>query len=192
MIREVCLRLGLGLVLFPFVAWAQSGGHHGNTAATPSVEVPAKPAEDADLTRFKHAIEVQATEAQMAQFRTLASTTLAAQQRARAMRQLAVSESLAAHAQDLQDSVEEAQQQTLRFVQSFSDSQESGLKKLVRRLGTADAAVAKQADELATGLNQIPFDSRRIIAAAAGLEKSLSRLQAGQVNLAHEMGIDTR
>ena len=108
------------------------------------------------------------------------------------MRQLAVSESLAAHAQDLQDSVEEAQQQTLRFVQSFSDSQESGLKKLVRRLGTADAAVAKQADELATGLNQIPFDSRRIIAAAAGLEKSLSRLQAGQVNLAHEMGIDTR
>ncbi len=52
-------------LLFPMAALAQHGGRHGTSTPTSATTTPT---EDPDMATFKHAIAVQATEAQTAQF----------------------------------------------------------------------------------------------------------------------------
>ncbi len=178
------------LLLFPLVALGQHGGRHGSTGTGGGTTVPS---EDQDLATFKHAIAVQATEEQIAQFRLMLKSTEVARQQARDLQHLdstvSNAEGLPSKAARLEDSVEEAQSANQTFRQSLSDSQENGLKNLTKKVTKSAAAVGKNAKAISRQLEHGTVDSGRLISAAGSLEKSLAALQSDQVNLGKEMGI---
>jgi hypothetical protein len=179
--------------LFPIAVRAQHGGRHGASSGTSSGA--STPAEDPDLATFKHAIAVQVTELQIAQFHRMIQNTEAARQQAHDFQSLSAeisdSEGLTSKATGLEDSVDEAQSENRAFRRSLSDSQEGGLKNLTKKLTKSDAAVSKGAKVISQQLDQSTLNSARLASAAANLEKMLSVFQSDQLNLGKEMGIQS-
>ncbi len=174
-------------LLFPLAVVGQHGGRRGTSTSTPSGT--SAPADDPDLATFKHDVAVQATEAQIAQFGLMIKSTEAARQQAHDLQHASDSEGLISKATALQDSIEEAQSENRAFRQSLSDSQEAGLKNLIKKLTKSESAVKKGATAISQHLEQTPPDSGRLVSAAANLEKALAALQTDQLNLGKEMGI---
>ena len=182
----------LACALVPLAVIAQHGSHQGTTANNPPPAEP--PVESPDLTTFKHEVAVAATTAQAAQFHEMAQTMATARQHARALKQLSNPSDVSVairQATALQDDVDEVRRANRKFVESFSDSQDAGLKPLTKRLIKSDAAVTKEGNRLDEQLDEIPVDTSRLASTAASLEKSLRTLQASQLRLAREMGIVT-
>jgi hypothetical protein len=179
------------LVLVPLAVLAQYGGRHGGS--TNSAGKTTAPPDDPDLAGFKHAVAVQATEEQTAQFRLMTKSTETARQQAHELQHLGPnagdSVSLTHKATALQSAVEEAQTQNRTLRQSLSDAQEAGLKTLTKKLAKADAAVSKGAKALSQQLEQGPINSEGLTNVAANLEKSLLTLQSDQLSLGKEMGV---
>jgi len=177
--------------LFPLAVMGQHGGRHGTSTGTSGGTTA--PAEDSDVTTFKHAIAVQASEEQIGQFRLMIKSTAAARQQAHDLQQLGSNadnaEGLTTKATGLQDSVEEAQRENRAFRQSLSDSQEAGLKNLTKKLTKSDSAVSKDAKAISKQLEQRTLNPGRLVSAAANLEKALALFQTDQLNLGKEMGI---
>ncbi len=181
------------LLLFPLAVLGQHGGRHGGS--TGGGGGTTTPADDPDTATFKHAVAVQASEEQTAQFRRMIKSTEAAQQQAHDLQELSSKagdlEGLTSKATGLADSVEEAQSENRAFRRSLSDSQEAGLKNLTKKLTKSDSAVSKAAKAMSQQLEQSTVDSQRLARAAANLEKALAEFQSDQLNLGKEMGIET-
>lgn len=96
---------------------------------------------------------------------------------------------LASNANGLQDSVDKALTDTRIFLQSFSDLQETDLKKLVKKLTKSGAVVHKGDKGISQQLEQQALNAGRLVKTAESLEKALVELQADQLNLGKEMGI---
>jgi hypothetical protein len=179
------------LLMIPLAVLAQYGGRHGGS--TSSAGKTTAPPDDPDLAGFKHAVAVQATEEQTAQFRLMTKSTETARQQAHELQHLGPSAgdsvALTHTATALQSAVEEAQTQNRTFRQSFSDAQEAGLKALTKKLAKADAAVSKGAKALSQQLEQGPINSEGLTNVAANLEKALLTLQSDQLSLGKEMGV---
>ncbi len=196
MARQASFLIALFLMCFSVAAFGQYGGHHGGGSGAGSRgAAPGQPADNPDLTGFKHDVAVQATEAQTAQFQALVKSTEAARQKAIDLQQIGAAGdavNLTQHATSLQAAVVDTQKANRDFVNSFSDAQDAGLKKLTKQLNKSDAAVTKHATQLNTQLDKTPpFDAHRLASVAANLEKALTGLQSDQSALAKEMGIDS-
>lgn len=182
--------IAITVLLFPLAVLGQHGGRHGTTGATTGTSTPA---EDPDMATFKHAIAVQATEAQIVQFRRIIQSTEVARQKAHDLQRLDTNASdsiaLMHKATGLQDSVEEAQSENRSFRRSLLDSQEAGLKTLTKKLTKADSAVSKAANVISQQVDQGTLNLERLSNAAANLEKALTLFQSDQLNLGKEMGI---
>jgi hypothetical protein len=187
--RSASIIAVLSLLVSPAL-WGQQEGRHGTTAGTSPA--PTTPPEDPDMARFKHAIAVQATEQQIAQFRLMIRSTESAHRQAidlqHSSSRASDSEELFSKAHDLQDSVEEAQSENRDFRRSLSDSQEAGLKDLTKKLSKSEAVVSKETKAISQQLEWKP-DPTRLANAAAHLGKALSAFQTDQLNLGKEMGI---
>jgi hypothetical protein len=178
------------LLLFPLFVVGQHAGHRGSTGSSGGTTTPA---EDPDLATFNHAVAVQASEEQTAQFNLMIESTKAAQRQAREVQNLSSkgsnAEDLTREATGLQDSIEEAQNQNRIFRRSLSDSQEAGLKNLTKKLTKSNSAVSKGAKAISQELDERTLSAERLVKSAANLEKALAEFQLDQLNLGKEMGI---
>ena len=192
MTRQTSFFLVLALLLFPFKVCAQYAGHRGNSAGSHGGRTTGQPTEDPDLTGFKHDVAVQATDAQRLQFQSLSKSMETARQEAHDLQRPTSgsdSSTFVGSATSLRDSVDDAQRENRAFVNSFSDAQDSGLKRLTKKLIKSNGAVTKHASQLDAELEKVPLDPHRLTSLAASLEKALESLQADQLALAKEMGI---
>lgn len=180
-------------LLFPLAILAQHGGRHGGSSGASGGTTAS--AEDPDIATFKHAMAVQASQEQIAQFPLMIKSTEAARQQAHDLQHLGPDASnaqgLTGKATGLQNSVEAAQNENRDFRRSLSDSQEAGLKTLTKKLTKSDSAVSKGAKAISRQLEQGMLDWERLASAAANLEKALAALQSDQLNLGKEMGIQS-
>jgi len=190
-------RTSLLLILILFMALgalAQYGGHRGGSGASHGSGTTGQPAEDPDLAGFKHDVAVQATENQRAQFQSLAQRSEAARRKAHDLQQAGSASNpstLGESATALRDAVDDAQRANRDFVNTFSDSQDAGLKKLTKRLSKSNTAVTKDASRLDAQLDKVPLDAHGLTSVADSLEKALTSLQTEQFALAKEMGIQS-
>lgn len=182
--------------LFMLVPLAILGQHSGrHSSASSSSGTTAQP-EDPDLVAFKHAVAVQATEGQIAQFRIMIKSTETARQQAHDLQHLGStpndSEVLTSKAVRLQNSVDEAQEENRTFRRSLSDAQDAGLKNLTKKVTKSDAAVTKEGKAISQQLEQRTLDPDRLKSIAPKLEKALAVLESDQLNLGKGMGTDSR
>ncbi len=169
---------------------AQHSGHHtGTTGAAPA---PTGQPESPDVITFERSIALQARPDQVAQFQEVRKSTAVACTQAHDLQQRSAgtnSSELSRGATALQDAVEDAQSDSRKFLDSLSDVQLSGLKKLTTSVVKANSAVTKECKALSTQLEKPPVDSIRLLSAAGQLEKALTAFQSAQLHLAQEMGI---
>ncbi len=145
------------------------------------------PADNPDLTGFKRAVAIEATDEQQTKFQLLAKDTESARQQAQALQKASL-ETAFKQATALQDSLDEVQRQDRDFLKTLSDAQASGLKKQAKKLSQSDANLGKEAKKLSDELERIPPDPQRLQQTAAHIEQTLATLQADQNGLGKQMG----
>lgn len=193
MSRRISLLLSLILFTVPAVM-AQSGSHRGSSGASRGSSTTGQPPEDPDLVGFKHDVAVQATDTQTAQFQSLAQSTEAARRKAHDLEQVTSTSNpstLGESATALRNAIDDAQRANRDFVNTFSDAQDAGLKKLTKKLSKSNSAVTKDASRLDAQLGKVPLDVHGLTNVAASLEKALTSLQTDQFALGKEMGIQS-
>ena len=186
---EIATTLVLSLTLAAF----------GQQQERPSSSVPpvteAAPV-DPDVERFKHAVDVQATEEQARKFRAMAASTERARKGAGELQQQALSSTdvveLMHRATALEDDLDQALTDYRIFRRSLSDQQDVELKKWMKKLITSVHQTSKHADNMSQQLQQVPVNAAKLRGLAEHLEKDLSALQAAQANLAKEMSIQVQ
>jgi hypothetical protein len=167
------------LLAAPQVLRAQHhGSHSGGAAGAPA----GAPAND-DLKDFNREVALQATTEQIAAFQQCTKTTAAAKKGAQDLLQLNAQDDVEVlhRSNDLANALDDAQANNQRFVTSFTAAQKSGLKEFTKKLGKANAEVAKEGKALrASGHSQAVVEK---------LDKALSEVQVHQAALGKEMGI---
>jgi predicted nucleic acid-binding Zn-ribbon protein len=181
--RAVVAVLSTMLLVFPSMA-QHAGGHgqHGGGGGTPNGDAGADRQVVQDLHR---AMEVQATDLQVAKFKSAAKSTEEALKKAQQFRQRANAEN--AEIKSLKDAVDQAAIENTEFIKSFSSAQKADLKELVKKLNKADAELSKLSKELneARSANA----GQRMSETLDRLDKVLSNFQKQQADLGVEMGI---
>jgi hypothetical protein len=173
-------------------ALGQHAGHGGGRRGA-SGSAGSAGASDSGLQDFNHALAVQATPDQASQFQSLAKSTEAARKQAQDLLRLAAKADDAAefshHVATLKDAVEDVQGGNRSFVRGFSKSQKSGLKELMKKLDKADSEITKQKKAFDQRLGLPQGDDEGVASLADKMEKALAELQAQQLSLGKEMGI---
>jgi len=191
--RLLLLLCGIVLLMSPHALLAQHGGH-GAGAGRPSTGT-SNPAPNSDMSDFNRAIALQATPDQIARFQQSTKSTDAAKKLAQDLAQANLT-----HAENtihpksslyagLNDAVEDAQSNNLQFLRSFSASQQSGLKPLIKKLSKADADVSKQSKALAQELERSESSGKKLASVVEKLDTALTGFQTGQLDIGKEMGI---
>jgi hypothetical protein len=186
--RLIWLVCGIALLINPHTLLAQRrGGRGAGTARAPAgVSTPD------DLKDFKRAIALQATPDQALQFRRLTESTQAARKSAQDLSRVAENASktdLLHSTHPLAIALDEVQTDTQIFLQSLSAVQKSGLKDVTKKLGKANSDVTKRNKVLTRDLERSRIAGRKISGVAEGLDQALSSLQAQQLAIGNEMGI---
>jgi hypothetical protein len=184
------LACGTALVLCPCTLLAQRGGH-GAGAGRPATAAANPTPNNSDIADFNRTVALQATPEQTARFQQLTKSTEAARKQAQILSSHAESAGSADSSRyaGLSDAVEDARNNNLQFVGSFSSSQQSGLKIITKRLGKADTDVSKQSKTLTQELERSKMDSKRIASVVEKLDKALTGFQAEQLEIGKAMGI---
>jgi hypothetical protein len=188
--RLLWLLCGVVLLMNPYALLAQRRGGHGAGMAPAPAGVPRTD----DLKDFKRAIALQASPDQMDQFRRLTESTQGARKSAQDLLKLAENASKAdlfRSTNFLASALEEVQTDNQKFLQSFSAVQKSGLKEVTKKLGKTNSDVTKRSKALTRNLERSRIASRQISGVAEKLDKSLSALQARQLAIGSEMGIQS-
>jgi hypothetical protein len=183
--RTVCV--AIAYLCIPFALLGQAGRHGGSRSGNNQTA----PADNPDLTDFKRAIAVQATDEQTTRFKVLAQYTEAARQQVQAFQQAAPPATVK-QATALQDSLDDVQRAGREFLKTFSDAQVSGLKKQTKKLSQSDAVVAKEMKKLSALMDRTATYPQSLHEAAMHLDQALATLQSDQNGLAKEMGIGTQ
>jgi hypothetical protein len=185
------LVITLLLLSFQLCLMGQRGGQRGTSPSSGGNT----PAEDPDVATFKHAVAEQATDEQIEQFHQMVKSTEAARQQAHDLQVLGAKsgdlENLTGNATKLQNSLNRALSDTKNFRRSFTDSQEATLKNQAKKLTKSDAAVSKRDKAIAQELEQGTPNPGRLVNDAANLEKEIVVLQADQISLGKQMGIQS-
>jgi hypothetical protein len=188
--RLIGLVCGIVLLINPHTLLAQSRrGQGANTAPRPTGVSSTDNFKD-----FKRAIALQASPYQTVQFRRLTESTQAARKSTQDLLKLAEDASktdLLRSTNLLSSALEEAQTDNQNFLQSFSALQKSGLKEVTKKLGKANSEVTRQNKALTRDLERSRTASRQISGVAEKLDRTLSDLQARQLAIGSEMGIQS-
>jgi hypothetical protein len=190
--RRSVLVCELVFLVCPPLLVAQRGGR-GAGAGRP-VTGASSPAPNSDNSDFARAVALQATPDQVAKFPQLTESTEAARKEAQNLIQLAENANKpdSSHGGDLNDRIDEARSNNRQFVQSFSPSQQSGLKPLVKKLSKADSDLSKQSEALRQGLERAETGGKKIANVVEKLDKALSTFQTVQLSIGKEMGIHSQ
>jgi hypothetical protein len=174
----------------PHILLAQRrGGRGGGTG-----RAPAGASSTDDLKDFKRAMALQASPDQVAQFQRLNESTQVARKSAQDLLKLADNASttdLFRPTSVLASALEDAQTDNEKFLQTFSAVQKSGLKEITKKLGKANSDVTKGSKALTRDLERPPIAGQQLSGVAQKLDKALSDLQARQLAIAKEMGIQS-
>ena len=176
------------LLLSASLATAQHhGGHNMGTGMPGGNNRPDGVDEKDTLKDFHHAVAVQATTQQIAEFQAMVKSTTAAQDKVRAF-QTAADKSAREGTTPLDQMLDDARTRTRNFQQGFSEPQKSGLKELTRHLEKADADLDQEAKRFDQSIKS-ESASADVSAHAAILGKSLTDFSNAQLALGREMGI---
>jgi hypothetical protein len=137
------------------------------------------------LKDFHHALAVQATSEQVAEFHGLLTTTDLAKSE---VQRLLHSSSRASNS-ELDQALEAARNQTRKFTEGFSEKQQSGLKEQLRLLDRDDAVLTDEQKKVDQALQIPAIPAPELANAAAGLDRALGDFSSQQLSLAREMGI---
>jgi hypothetical protein len=187
--RLLWLVCGIVLMMNPYALLAQHRGGHGGGMARP----PGGESRTDDLKDFKRAIALQANPDQVLQFRRLTESTHVARTTAQGLVKLAdnAKTDLFRSSDHLASALDKAQTDNQHFLQSFSDSQKSGLKEITKKLGKANSDVTKRSKALTRDLERPRIAVQQISGAAEKLDKALSDFQTRQLAIGNEMGIQS-
>lgn len=188
--RLTWLVCGIVFLMNPHTLLAQRRGGHGAGTAP----APTGVSNTDDLKDFKRAVALQATPDQAVQFRRLTESTQVARESALDLVKFADNASetdLFRSTSPLASALEEVQTDNQKFLQSFSTVQKSGLKEVTKKLSKANSDVTKRNKALTRDLERSRAASRQISGVAEKLEKALSDLQARQLAIGSEMGIQS-
>jgi hypothetical protein len=188
--RLLWLLCGIVLLMNPYALLAQRRGGHGAGAA----RAPAGESGADDLKDFKRAIALQASPDQVAQFRRLTESTQAARKTAQDLLKLAVNPSKTdsfRSTDELASALDKARTDNQKFLQSFSAVQRSGLKEVTKKLDRANSDVASRSKALTRDLERSPIAGQQYSGIAEKLDKALGDLQARQLAVGTEMGIQS-
>ena len=191
--RESVFALVIVLLLPQATAMGQHAGHR--TSTTGASTGPTVQPESPDVVTLERSVAMQARPDQIEQFQEVVKSTATAYSQARDLQQHSASANsvdLSQEATQLHDAVEDAQSENRKFVNSLSDVQVSGLKKLTTALAKANSAVTRESKALSARLEKVPVDSIRLLSAVGQLEKVLTTFQSAQLHLGQEMGIPPR
>ena len=169
---------------------AQRGGHGAGTGRAPTGTSNPTPS-TSDMSDFNRAIALQATPDQIARFQQLTKSTEAARKEAQNLIHPGpdASKPDSSRYADLNDTVEEAQNNNRQFVTSFSVSQQSELKPLIKKLRKTDSDLSKQSKALAQELEQSKIDGGKIANVMGKLNEALAGFQSELLDIGKEMGI---
>jgi hypothetical protein len=95
-------------------------------------------------------------------------------------------------ASPLASALEEVQTDNQTFLQTFSAVQKSGLKEATKKLGKTNSDVTKRSKALTRDLERSRIAGWQISGAAGNLDKTLSDLEARQLAIGSEMGIQSK
>jgi hypothetical protein len=186
--RLIWLVCGIAILMNPYILLAQRRGGRGAGTATPPTGVSSTD----DLKDFKRAIALQASPGQIVQFRQLTKSTQAARQSAQDLSKLAgnaTKTDLFGSTNPLASALDQVETDNLDFLQTFSSAQKSGLKEVTKKLAKANSDVTKQSKALTRDLERSRIVGQQISGGAEKLDKALSDLQARQLAIGSEMGI---
>ena len=147
-----------------------------------------------DLKDFKRAVALQASPDQMVKFRRLTESTRIARKSAQDLLKFAENANktdLFRSTDHLTSALEQAQTDNQNFLQSFSAVQKSGLKEITKKLGKANSDVTKRSKALTGDLERSGIARQQISGVAERLDKALNDVQARQLVIGSEMGIQS-
>jgi hypothetical protein len=187
--RLIWLVCGITLLMSPHTLLAQRRGGPGAGTA----RVPTGVSSSDDLKDFKRAVALQATPEQAVQFRRLTESTQAARKSAQDLSKPAekAGNPDLFRSIPLASALEEVQADNQRFLQSFSAVQKSGLEEVTKELRKDNSDVAKPNKALTRDLERSQIAGQQISGVAEKLDKALSDLQARQLAIGSEMGIQS-
>ncbi len=183
--------LWAAILACPAVASAQHHGGHAGGSTPGGLGRPDGVDEKDTLKDFHHALAVQATSQQIAEFQTLVKTEEAAKAALQQFQQQGKERGVAESAPNaaLDQALEKARSETQKFIGGFSDAQKSGLKEITKRLGKADSDLEQEEKKLDQSLQLANVAGSEVAAHAESLDKALSEFANQQLALGREMGI---
>lgn len=171
----------------PFAAAQQHGAHGGVTVGTVRLDQPGGVDEKDSLKTFHHALAVQATSQQIAEFQEIVKATTAAQDKLHALAK-STDKPAREGITPIDQSLEDARTRTKKFQEGFSEPQKNGLKELTKRLEKADGDLDQEAKRFDQSIES-EAASADLTAHAGTLEKALTDFSSAQLALGREMGI---
>jgi hypothetical protein len=193
------LIVGAALLALPTLVLAQHhGGGHGMGGSMPGgSNRPSGLSEKDTLKDFHHALAVQATSEQIAEFQALLKSTKAAKADVDVFSKQVGKENgkeapkgsqAASRESPLDQSVETARAGNKRFLDGFSAAQKSGLKEVMKRIVKADSDLELEVKKLDQSL-AVAEAAPEVTAKAESLSKVLSDFYDQQLALGREMSI---
>jgi hypothetical protein len=192
---KIAAALILVVLLFSYNLSAQQrGGRRGGGAGGAAGGRPSGDTDPNSLKEFNRAMAVQATKDQSAQFMSWVKSTEIAKKRTTDLaREIEVANGatngFSGHITALRDAADESKNAQERFLQSFSNTQKSGLKEFTKKLEKADSAVRKELKKLSEDSGGRDNNSKQFASSAERLGQALTSLQTEQHRLGDEMGI---
>ena len=175
------------LLLTTPLASAQHHGGHGITAGSGGLTRPDGVDEKDTLKDFHHAVAVQATSQQIAEFQEIVKLTAASQDKLHPFVKSA-DKSVREVTTPFDQALNDARTRTRRFQDGFSETQKSGLKELTKRLEKADTDLEQEAKRFDQTV-QSESAAAEVSTHAASLDKALADFSNAQLALGREMGI---
>jgi len=186
-------QLLIWLIVFltcPCALQAQRGGR-GTGAAQPPAGTSSPTPSNSEINDFARAVDLQATPDQVAWFPKLTKSTDAARKEAQSLVQRAENSSKvdsSAYAQ-LSDAVDDARTANLKFVNTFSAPQQSGLKPLIKKLSKTDVDISKNSKALSQQFERSEISGKKVSAMVQKLDRALTDFQTEQISIGKQMGI---
>lgn len=163
----------------------------GTGAARPPAGTSSPTPGNSEINDFARTVALQATPDQVAWFPQLTKSTDAARKEAQSLAQRAENSSKvdsSAYAQ-LSDAVDDARTANLKFVNTFSAPQQSGLKPLIKKLSKADVDISKNSKALSQQFERSEISGKKVSAMVQKLDRALTGFQSEQISIGKQMGI---
>ena len=175
------------LLLSATFALAQHHGGHGITTNASGMSRPDGVDEKDTLKDFHHALAVQATTEQIAEFQQMMKSTSDAQDKLHAFAK-AVDKPARGAVTTLDQILGDARTRNRKFQEGFSEPQKSGLKEITKRLDKTDSDLEQETKRFDQSV-QSESASPELSARAESLDKALADFSNEQLALGREMGI---